>query len=70
MTDNILDGFLPEEDFAKANGICRRTSARYRKQPDGLPYTEFGGRIFIDVPGARAWLERRVRRPNPTRGAK
>jgi hypothetical protein len=70
MSDNILDGFAPQGDFAKAHNVCERTVARYRKEPDGLPYMTFGGRIFIHVAGARGWLERRVRRPNPTRDAR
>jgi hypothetical protein len=70
MIDNILEDFAPEGDFAKAIGVCRRSISRYRKQADGLPYAMIAGRIYIHVPGAREWLERRVRHPNPTRDAR
>ena len=30
---------------------------------------EWGGRIWIHVPGAKKWLEGRVRRLNPKRAA-
>ena len=57
----ILDGFAPEEDFARDNGgLCRRTLARYRNQPDGLPYARWGGRVYIDVNAARDWLAKRA----------
>ena len=71
MTDSltILDGFAPEDEWAEANEITPRTCARYRNRPDGLPFVRFGGRVFIDVAGAREWLRKRIVRRNPTRRA-
>ena len=35
--------------------------------PDGLPYMEWGGKIWIYVPGARDWVASRIKRNNPRR---
>jgi len=66
---SILDGYVPEEDFAAAHDVNPRTVARYRNQPDGLPYVKWGGRVFIDVNGAREWLAKRTIRRNQLRRA-
>ncbi len=60
MDANILEGFIKEEDFAKANGLTRRSVARYREQ--GLPWMRWGREIWIDVEGGRQWLKARVQR--------
>ena len=67
MPTNILDDYETQAEFAAANGVHERTVARARQ--DGLPFMEWGGRIGIDVPGAKKWLEGRVRRLNPKRAA-
>lgn len=64
---SFLEGFLPEEEFAKESGVNRRTIKRRRDEPDGLPYLEWGGRIFIPVAEAREWLLNRIVRPNKRR---
>ena len=66
---SILDGYVPEEDFAAAHDVNPRTVARYRNQPDGLPYVKWGGRVFIDVNGARKWLAKKTIRRNQRRRA-
>jgi hypothetical protein len=63
----LLDGYQFEGDFAVENHIERRTSARYRHEPDGMPFVEFGGKIYIHIEGAKKWLLRRQKRPNPRR---
>ncbi|EKS28154.1 hypothetical protein [Afipia felis] len=67
--ESILDGYVLESDFAKSAKVHPRTIARYRTKPDGLPYLEFGGRIYIPIIEARAWLSEQVKRPNPRRRA-
>jgi hypothetical protein len=63
---SILEGFSPAPQFAADNEINLRTVDRYRAE--GLPWTRWGGRIFIGPQEeVRAWLLRRVRR---TEGAK
>jgi hypothetical protein len=69
MNPGILEGYVFEADFAKANGICRRTVAAYRSKPDGLPFVRFGGKVWIPVDKARKWLETREQDPNPRRGS-
>ena len=66
-THSILGGFATEAEFAKANDIHPRTLARYRNQPNGMPHIRWGGKIYIDVAGAREWLHKRVVRRNPGR---
>jgi hypothetical protein len=66
----ILDEWVPEPAFAKANGISPRTVARYRKEKNGLPYSYMGGRVVIHLPSAREWLMKRLIRPNSTRSAR
>jgi hypothetical protein len=67
-TPSILDDYVAEAEFAEAHNLSQRTVARYRKQPNGLPFVEFGGRIFIHIPSAKAWLDARLCQLNPTRG--
>ncbi|OKO69391.1 hypothetical protein AC629_41235 [Bradyrhizobium sp. NAS80.1] len=66
---SILDGYITEVDFAVEAKISSRTVARYRSQPDGLPYLEFGGRIYIPIDGAREWLKAKVKHPSAGRRA-
>jgi hypothetical protein len=63
----LTDEYTEEKKFAEDNNVHQRTVARYRNQPDGLPYVMWGGRVFIHVPRARQWLESRVRHLNPSR---
>lgn len=63
----LLDGYVTEPTFAAGANISQRTCTRYRNQPDGLPYVEFGGRIYIPIAEARAWLECKIKSPNQRR---
>jgi hypothetical protein len=66
----FLAGFVPESEWCADNGgICRKTCQRYRNsEPDGLPYIEWGGKIWIGpADQVREWLLRRVKRRNPTK---
>ena len=54
MSDqNILKDFQPQDEFAAEHGVSKHTVARYRQEPDGLPYAMFGGKVFIHLPGAQ-----------------
>ncbi|MGM5025732.1 hypothetical protein AB8B02_05860 [Tardiphaga sp. 862_B3_N4_1] len=64
---SILEGYVTEQQFADSAKISSRTVARYRGQKDGLPYLEFGGKIYIPVEGARDWLRSKVKKPNASR---
>jgi hypothetical protein len=63
----ILDGYATEEKFAADNNVSKRTVAEYRKEPDGLPYTVWGGKVYIPIEQARQYLATRIRCPNPSR---
>ena len=67
MPSTILEGYQHEAEFARAHNLNPCTVRRYRRQPDGLPWVQFGGRIYIDVDGAREWLRRQTRSSNPVR---
>ena len=66
---DILAGYAEQDEFAKINRISPRTVARYRNRPDGLPSVAFGGKVFIPIDEASAWLKNQVRRPNQRRRA-
>jgi hypothetical protein len=66
---NFLDDYQLEAEFAVEIDVCQRTVARYRGEPNGLPFVELGGRIYIHIPSARDWLAGRLKRNNPRRAA-
>jgi hypothetical protein len=66
---DILTGFAEQTEFARNHRISARTVARYRNRPNGLPSVVFGGRVFIPIDEALAWLRSQVRRPNQRRKA-
>jgi hypothetical protein len=46
----LLDGYIAEDELAaEPNAPCKRTLARYRAEPDGLPYMRFRGRVYIPI---------------------
>jgi hypothetical protein len=67
---NILDDFQPQDEFAAELNVSEHTVARYRSEPDGLPFAVFGGKIYIYLPGAREWMAKRIQRRAPLRAAR
>jgi hypothetical protein len=65
-TPNILADYDRRDTFARAHGVSPRTVDRYRHQ--GLPWIEWGGWIWIHRPGAKKWLDARLRQSNRPRG--
>jgi hypothetical protein len=65
--ESILQGYVEQGEFARAHRITTRTVARYRDQADGLPSVMFGGKIYIPLHEASAWLSSRIRHPNKRR---
>ena len=63
----ILDGYLTRQQLAEQMGVSWRTICRYEDMADGLPSLLIGGKKIYRVESVRQWLERRERRPNPTR---
>lgn len=66
-TQDLLSDCFTEDELAAEANISKRTIARYRNQPDGLPYFRLGARVYIRRADWSAFLERRIIRPNPTR---
>ena len=66
-SQNILEDFQPQDEFAAANGLSEHTVSRYRLL--GLPWMLWGGRVHIHLPGARKFIADRIRRRSPRRGA-
>jgi hypothetical protein len=72
MSEKELDSeffatYEREDSWAKAHGITRRTAARYRALPNGLPFLFFGGWVWIPKREGREWIASRVKRRNPPR---
>ena len=64
----LLEDYIDRPTLAEELGVNWRTIPRYENQPDGLPSLLIGGRRMYRVDSVRAWLERRERQRNPTRG--
>jgi hypothetical protein len=64
---DLLSNYIDRACLAESWGVSMRTLARYEALPDGLPSLLLGGRRMYKLDSVRAWLERRERKPNPTR---
>lgn len=64
---DILANYMEQDVFARMHHISARTVARYRNQTNGLPSVEFGGKVYIPIDEAAAWLRNRIRHPNKRR---
>jgi hypothetical protein len=61
---HLLEGFELETEWSKQHNVSPRTTQRYRLR-DGLPWAQFGGRVYIDTRGAQEWFAKRVKGSNP-----
>ena len=65
---SLLDGYFgSREEIAKEVNRSPKTVARWERQPNGLPYTQLGGRRIYRKTSVIAWIESQERRPNPRR---
>jgi hypothetical protein len=69
VTEHPLDDYQPEADFARDVNVSQRTIARHRNKPNGIPYMEWAGRIWIHVPGAKKYFASLTHSRNPQRAA-
>lgn len=67
---SLLDDYLTTEELAKDLGLCARTIIRWTRKPDGLPFTQLGGRRLFKRDTVIAWIDAQERRPNASRRAK
>ena len=67
-SQNILEDFQPQDEFAADHGVSEHTIARYRKEPDGHALRVVRrGKSTSTCPGAREWMAKRIRRRAPAR---
>ncbi len=66
---SLLQDYLTRDELAAELRVTPRTIMRWQNQPDGLPYTELGARIFYRRQTVLAWIETRERHPNQRRRA-
>ena len=64
----LLEDYIDRLTLAEELRVNWRTVHRYENQPDGLPSLLIGGRRMYRLESVKAWLERRERQRNPTRG--
>lgn len=67
---SLLQDYLTRDELAQELKVAARTVARWQDLPDGLPYTEMGGRVLYRRQSVLSWLESRERHPNQRRGRK
>jgi hypothetical protein len=67
LDPEFLAEYELESEWAKGRGVSKRTAARYRELPNGLPYLVFGGAIWIPRREGAAWIANRIQRRNPSR---
>jgi hypothetical protein len=65
---NFQNDYTLEDQWAAERKVSPRTTARYRAQPNGLPFLIFGGRVYIPNREGDEWIRSRIRRPNRPRG--
>lgn len=66
---SLLQDYLTRDELTGELRVTPRTIMRWQNQPDGLPYTELGGRILYRRQTVLAWIESHERRPNQRRRA-
>jgi hypothetical protein len=68
--NRIFDDLEPIKEAARRLNKHPRTLMRWTRLPDGLPFVRLGQVPYLHVPSAKAWIESRIRRPNPVRAAR
>lgn len=66
-TNGLLAGYVTRAHLASEWYCHERTIARYELEPDGLPCLYIGGRKLYRIEDACAFMERRIKTPNPVR---
>jgi hypothetical protein len=62
---NFLEEYELEETWAPKHGITRRTSFRYRNEPNGLPFLIWGQQVYIPKKEGAEYIRSRIKRRNP-----
>ena len=61
----ILDGLIPEPEFAKQIKKCLRTVQRWRASRQGPPFVMIGRDAYYRIESARAWVVGREQQSGP-----
>ena len=68
---NVLDGYIPEAEYARQRGVSRRTCQRDRALRQAPPHVILGKQVFYRVDAVRDWLRQiereRNRKPEASR---
>lgn len=62
-SSELLDGYTPEENMAKARGVTVRALRAERQRGDGPPWVKMGKQVLYPNDGFRNWLKANERRP-------
>jgi hypothetical protein len=65
--DTFLEEYEEEEAWCEEHKISRRTAARHRNRTNGLPFLEWGGKIYIPRVEGQDYIDSLVKRPDPAR---
>jgi hypothetical protein len=63
QSSELLDGYTPEDQMAKARGVTTRTLRAERQRGDGPPWVKMGKQVLYPNEGFRNWLKANERRP-------
>lgn len=56
---SVLEGFLPENEYARQRGVSLRTCQRDRALRQSPPYVIIGRRVYYRIEAVREWLIKR-----------
>jgi hypothetical protein len=65
----LLEGYISEDEMAKARGIALRTMRAERQRGDGPPWIKITRQVFYPIEGFHAWLKAIEQRPARVRKA-
>ena len=63
---DFLEGFIPEDEYARIRGVTIRTCQRDRQLRKAPPYIQLGRRIFYRIDALREWLVKNERADDQT----
>jgi hypothetical protein len=63
QSSELLDGYTPEDQMAKARGLAVRTLRAERHRGDGPPWVKMNRQVLYPNQGFRDWLKANERRP-------
>jgi hypothetical protein len=65
----LLEGYVPEDEYLRMRGIGQRQAQRERRARIGPPFVKLGRETYYSVAGFRAYLVSREIKPVKGRAA-